>query len=67
MKVVQVVVVEEVVVIVRVLLVVAVARVVGALSYSFRLGFSWFCFLSLTITLVSLKIGKILGKLVMSS
>lgn len=31
------------------------------------LGFSWFCFLSLTIKLVSLKIGKILGKLVVSS
>ena len=66
-KVVQVVVVEEVVVVVRVLLVVVVARVVGALSYSFRLGFSWFCFLSLTIKLVSLKIGTILGKLVVSS
>lgn len=60
-------VVEEVVVVVRVLLVVVVARVVGALSYSFPLGFSWFCFLSLTIKLVSLKIGKILGKLVVSS
>ena len=60
-------VVEEVVVVVRVLLVVVVAWVVGALSYSLPLGFSWFCFLSLTIKLVSLKIGKILGKLVVSS
>ena len=59
MKVVRVVVVEEVVVVVRVLLVVVVARVVGALSSSFPLGFSWFCFLSLTIKLVSLKIDKI--------
>ena len=60
-------VVEEVVVVVRVLLVVVVAWVVGALSYSLPLGFSWSCFLSLTIKLVSLKIGKILGKLVVSS